>query len=104
MAGFLPLSLASAQEADMMKKTLSAFTVMAALAGSLLAPVAARAQGVELKFYDRSHKDYHQWNGDEDRYYHQYLDTNHRKYREFSKMNKKDQQAYWKWRHDHGDR
>jgi len=85
----------------MMQKTLSAFTVMAALAGSLLAPVAAHAQGVELKFYDRSHKDYHNWNADEDRVYRQYLTDNHRKYRDFKKMSKKQQDEYWRWRHDH---
>ena len=67
-------------------------------------PVAAQAQGVELKFYDRSHKDYHHWNNDEDRYYREYLNEHHRKYHAFSHNSKSQQQAYWSWRHEHEGR
>lgn len=88
----------------MFRTSLSALTIVAALGGSLLAPIAAQAQGVELKFYDRSHKDYHNWNTDEDKYYRQYLNENHHKYRAFAKMNKKQQDQYWRWRHEHEGR
>jgi NADH dehydrogenase/NADH:ubiquinone oxidoreductase subunit G len=57
----------------------------------------------QKRVYDRVHKDYHNWDGDEDRYYHQYFTENHREYRDYSKLNRKDQDAYWTWRHEHGD-
>ena len=86
----------------MFRRTVSAFTLIAALGGVALIPSTALAQaGVELKFYDRSHKDYHQWNDGEDVHYRQYLTENHRKYRVFSKNSKSQQDAYWKWRHNH---
>ena len=75
----------------MLKKTFSALTVMAALGGSVLLPVTAQAQGISLRFYDRSHKDYHRWNRDEDVRYRAYL-------------NRAQQQEYWRWRHDHDGR
>jgi hypothetical protein len=91
------------EAADMFRRAISTFAMCAAVLGGLaLTPSIATAQaGVELKFYDRSHKDYHQWNGDEDRMYHQYVTDHHMKYREFSRMSKKQQDAYWRWRHSH---
>jgi len=88
----------------MLKKMFSALTVMAALGGSVLLPVAAQAQGVELRFYDRNHRDYHRWNGDEDRRYREYLKEQRRRYRAFSRMNRNQQREYWRWRHDHDGR
>ena len=87
----------------MLKKTLSALTVMAALGGTALWPATAQAQDRdhrETRMYDRSHRDYHAWNGDEDRLYREWLGQRHQKYREFSHLNKKQQRAYWQWRHD----
>jgi hypothetical protein len=55
----------------------------------------------EHRVYDSVHKDYHAWNGDEDRRYRTYLDEHHEKYREFSRLSKKRQREYWQWRHDH---
>jgi hypothetical protein len=85
----------------MLKKTFSALTLMAALGGSVLLPVSAQAQGVELRFYDRSHRDYHRWNRDEDRLYREYLNEHRRRYRAFSRMNRQQQREYWRWRHEH---
>jgi hypothetical protein len=103
------LLTASAQEAaDMLKKTFSALTVMAALGASALLPATASAQDRdhdrqqrERRLYDRTHRDYHNWNGDEDRLYREYLTAHHRRYLAFSRMNQKQQRAYWQWRHDH---
>jgi hypothetical protein len=86
----------------MLKKTFSALTVVAALGGSVMLPATASAQsGVELRFYDRSHRDYHHWNSHEDRFYREYLREHHRKYRSFSRMNREHQREYWQWRHMH---
>ena len=86
----------------MLKKTLSAFTLVAALGGSVLLPATASAQpGVELRFYDRSHRDYHRWDGDEDRRYRAYLAERHRRYLAFQRESRQRQRAYWQWRHEH---
>jgi hypothetical protein len=88
----------------MLKNTFSALTLMAALGGSVVLPAVAQAQGVQLRFYDRSHRDYHRWNSDEDRLYREYLNEHRRRYRAFSRMNRHQQREYWRWRHDHGER
>lgn len=53
------------------------------------------------RVYDQTHKDYHNWDDNEDRAYRQRLSEQHRKYRDFSKQNRKQQDEYWNWRHDH---
>jgi hypothetical protein len=89
----------------MLKKTFSALTLVAALGGSVLLPATARAQsGVELRFYDRDHRDYHRWDRDEDRRYRAYLAERHRRYLAFQRASRQRQHAYWQWRHEHGYR
>jgi hypothetical protein len=85
------------------------------LMGALAAPLALQAQDRDdhhdrddhknQRVYDRDHKDYHNWNGDEDRNYRQWYSTryNGREYRDYNRINHKDQSAYWGWRHQHGD-
>jgi hypothetical protein len=80
------------------------------LMGALAAPLALRAQDRDdqnknQRVYDRQHKDYHQWNSDEDRNYRQWYSTkyNGREYRDYNRINHKDQNAYWGWRHQNGD-
>ena len=78
----------------MVKTTLTAFTVMAALAGSALLPATAsaddkhkdRKEKKERRVYDREHRDYHAWNTDEDRFYRDYLTEHHRPYVTFSRI------------------
>ena len=53
------------------------------------------------RYYDRQHKDYHNWNEGEDRSYRIYLGEQHREYRDFSRNSRAQQQAYWNWRHEH---
>lgn len=55
------------------------------------------------RYYDRTHKDYHQWNENEDRNYNLYLDQNHRNHRDWAHAKKSEQQRYWEWRHEHPD-
>jgi hypothetical protein len=84
----------------MFRRTFSAFTLIAALGAPVLLSSAATAQSLDVRIYDRSHKDYHTWNADEDRMYRQYLTDNHRPYRALTRQSKKQQADYWKWRHD----
>jgi hypothetical protein len=85
------------------------------LAAALATPVAMMAaaapqdrdhenrQGENNKrYYDRSHKDYHTWDGNEDRAYHQYQTQHHQK-RDFDHASKRQQNGYWNWRHNNPD-
>ena len=67
----------------------------------------------QKRVYDSKHKDYHNWDNNEDQQWRQYQSTEHLKYRDYSRANKKDQSNYWNWRHrqeehhddnDHHDR
>ncbi len=83
------------------------------LSAALTAPMAIRTSAAtqddhrdekkQVRVYDRSHKDYHNWDNDEDRFYRQYLGDQHKDYREYSKLNHNQQDAYWNWRHSHPD-
>ncbi|MBZ5575336.1 MAG: hypothetical protein LAP40_02105 [Acidobacteriia bacterium] len=78
---------------------LSGFVVGAAL----LAPLATADHHHDKRYYDRDGRDYHVYNNQEDRAYRVYLGEQHRDYREFRKMNRHDQQQYFRWRHEHSD-
>lgn len=82
-----------------MYKFLNVLLLTAVLAGPVVRLASAAA---DVKVYvDAKHHDKHEWNDDEDHRYRQYLEEHHRKYIEFEKLNRKDQQAYWDWRHKH---
>ena len=55
------------------------------------------------RVYDRDHRDYHNWNDNEDRSYRVYLGERHREYHPFVELRVRDQRAYWNWRHHHPD-
>ena len=57
-----------------------------------------------VRVYDEPHRDYHRWNGEEERMYRQYLTERHRTYIEFRVLDRGDQDDYWRWRHDHDRR
>lgn len=60
----------------------------------------------QKRIYDSQHKDYHNWDNNEDKEWRQYQSTEHLKYHDYSKANKKEQSNYWNWRHQeehHGD-
>jgi hypothetical protein len=58
-------------------------------------------QQEQHRYYDSVRRDYHPWNDDEDRRYREFVTEHHWKYRDFSRLNKRNQRAYWQWRHDH---
>ena len=55
------------------------------------------------RVYDREHKDYHNWDDNENKRWGLYLQENHLKEHDFKKATRKEQSEYWKWRHDHPD-
>lgn len=79
------------------------------LAAALVAPVsimaaaARQSASVQVRVYDRDHKDYHNWDDNEDRAYRGYLTEQHITYRAYNKQNHKAQSQYWNWRHSHPD-
>jgi hypothetical protein len=79
------------------------------LAAAIAAPVAImahpRPQGgsVQVRIYDRDHRDYHDWDDHEDRAYRRYLAAQHRTYREYHRQRRSVQRHYWNWRHSHPD-
>jgi hypothetical protein len=78
------------------------------LAAAVAAPTAimsAKPQEstVQVRVYDRDHRDYHNWDDREDRAYRHYLEARHETYREYHKQHYRAQQHYWNWRHSHPD-
>jgi len=85
------------------------------LGAALLAPVPMSAQDRDhdrddraannYRVYDSAHRQYHNWNRDEDQAYRGWYGQtyNGRQYRDYRKLNHKQQEAYWKWRHDHNN-
>jgi hypothetical protein len=59
--------------------------------------------GVGLRVYDEPHRDYHRWDAREERAYRVYLGEQHREYREFGRLERREQDEYWAWRHGHPD-
>jgi len=79
----------------------SAFVLSATLIGPVVAP--AQDNHHEKRYYDREGHDYHTWNNNEDHAYRVYLQEQHRDYREFNRVNRGNQQLYFRWRHTHPD-
>jgi hypothetical protein len=68
-------------------------------------PTSAKPQdaGVSVRVYDSGHKDYHNWDDNEQKAWVEYQDQHHMKHRDFNKASKKEQADYWNWRHEHPD-
>lgn len=84
------------------------------LSATLVAPVLTRAAVTSpdepratqnhKRYYDRDHKDYHDWDDRENGAYRRWIEEEkHETYRDFAKMKRAQQQEYWKWRHEHPD-
>jgi type III secretory pathway component EscR len=84
---------------------ISALLVAAAIAAPVMVVTGADAQEatVQVRVYDRDHRDYHNWDDHEDRAYRNYLAEQHRDYREYNQQNRREQKHYWNWRHSHPD-
>src|SRR5271165_4817343 len=76
------------------------------LSAALILPVVMRADDnhdQSKRYYDKTGKDWHEWNQNEDHAYHQYLQDNHKKDRDFSKASSRERDDYFKYRHAHPD-
>ena len=82
------------------------FALAAALAAPALVLAGPHPQGanVQVRVYDRDHRDYHDWDDREDHAYRRYLVVRHRSYRDYHRQNYRVRRHYWNWRHSHPDR
>lgn len=78
----------------------SLFSIAALSAPAFTTGCAARAE-YSVRVYDRDHHEYHNWDNSEDQAYRRYLRERHEHYRDFSKLNRNEQNDYWNWRHSH---
>jgi hypothetical protein len=78
-----------------------------ALAAALAAPLAIRAdehdRDHDKRYYDARRHDYHEWNEQEGRAYHRFLEERHLRDHDWEKASRKERQEYWNWRHEHPD-
>jgi hypothetical protein len=98
-------------------RTLSRIYGIGLLGATLLAPTAflsgtalaqdhrdePRKEAENRRYQDAKHHDEHAWNNHEDQAYRMWLQERRRKYNEFDRLDARDQQSYWDWRHDHSD-
>jgi hypothetical protein len=70
---------------------------------SILVAAAPQDATVQVRVYDRDHKDYHNWDDNENRAWGRYIAENHKKPHEFKDANRREQSSYWNWRHAHPD-
>jgi hypothetical protein len=76
----------------------------AALSACALTPVTlAAAAPQDERVYDREHKDYHHWDDHENAAWHRFVAEQHWQDHEYAKATRKEQNAYWNWRHNHPD-
>lgn len=80
------------------------------LGASLLAPLGINAAGPRPgeeehvhRYYDREHKDWHNWDEHESAAYRHWLMEERREhqYREYERLERRRQAEYWRWRHEH---
>ena len=58
---------------------------------------------VQVRVFDRTHKDYHNWDDRENHAWAVYLTNNHRPQHEYARSSRREQDQYWNWRHSHPD-
>ena len=90
------------------------FLISLLLGLSLIAPLGMQAidkdhdhdrDKRERRYYDREHRDYHNWNAHEQAAYRHWLmeERREREYRDYNRLNRERQAEYWRWRHEHAD-
>lgn len=103
--GILNPSLSGLEEhlVRYINRYINTIILAAAVAAPAVIMAAPRPQELQLRVYDRDHRDYHNWDDREDHAYRGYLVERHRDYREYNRQNGREQRRYWTWRHSHPD-
>jgi hypothetical protein len=77
---------------------------------ALIAPVSViaapnpQSASLQVRVYDRNHKDYHNWDDNENQAWGRFEVENKTKPHQYSKSSRKEQSQYWNWRHDNPDK
>ena len=80
-------------------RTMLASTML--LSTLLVSGCAGARVAVGYRVYDPYRRDYHTWDGNEGGLYTQWtLETHREGQRDFKKLDQRDQEEYWRWRHD----
>jgi hypothetical protein len=69
----------------------------------LMAPLALSAGDHPKRYYDREHRDYHEWNDGEQQSYQRFLSEKRYEHHDWQRARKQEQRDYWQWRHQHPD-
>jgi hypothetical protein len=87
-------------------RVLGSLSLLAAFAAPSITIARPNPQdgGVQVRIYDRDHRDYHNWDDREDRAYRRYLVERHRAYRAYQGQHYRVRRHYWQWRHRNPDR
>jgi hypothetical protein len=105
--GVLKLGISGLEDYIMHRihRTIGSLLLAAAIAAPALVVAEAKAQeaSVQVRVYDRDHRDYHNWDDREDHAYRGYLVAQHRTYRAYDRQHNRVQRHYWNWRHSHPD-
>jgi hypothetical protein len=105
--GVLKLGISGLEDYIMhlIHRTIGSLLLATAIAAPALVVTEAKAQeaSVQVRVYDRDHRDYHNWDGREDQAYRGYLVEQHRTYRVYNRQSNRVQRHYWNWRHSHPD-
>ncbi len=91
---------------------MSSLALIAAMAGPVALGASAQERrdddrgrpAVQIRVYDRHHRDYHNWDDHESRAYVRWETDNRRRHREYARRQRAEQNRYWAWRHNHPDR
>jgi hypothetical protein len=84
-----------------------------ALGTALLIPTCAIAQDHDhghdhdrdqrQRYYDKHHRDYHEFDARENRAWHIYAEQQRRSNWRWEQAKERERQQYWNWRHNHSD-
>jgi hypothetical protein len=83
----------------MSKKKLTIGTLL--LSAGLFASCGGGHVAVGYRAYDPYYSDYHTWNDGENVYYNRWVVESHHPHRDYRRLPRHDQRAYWQWRHSH---
>jgi hypothetical protein len=82
------------------------------LGAALIVPLGVQASPLDdhdrdhdRRYYDREHRDYHNWDAHESAAYRNWLmeERREQKYRDYARLRREQQEEYWRWRHAHPD-
>jgi len=85
-------------------RAIAAIILTAALAAPVTMLAAPAPQDGQAQVYDTGHRQYHNWDNNENRAWGVYLSETHRIPLEYSRASRSEQEQYWNWRYANPER